>query len=210
MLYAIFQGEDEREYQPIQANPVEEIPKVNNLKRTTLNFFFFCIIFWANAAISFFRSILQHEAGDEDASEGLPVQAEDTDQQAEEQFSEQRDTDQQAEEQFSQQRDRDMKEQQFQPRRSYQNHRGGRGGGVGTGRRGYYGGRGGGGGRSGGGSYQNGRHQYYDQPGNYYPRGYYNNRGRGGRGGGGHPYNHYNHGSSVQGGHGSIDVGVAS
>ncbi|KAK8579467.1 hypothetical protein V6N13_142676 [Hibiscus sabdariffa] len=60
----------------------------------------------------------------------------------------------------------------------------------------------------GGGAYQNGRGQYYDQPGNnYYSRSYYNNRGRGSRSGG-HAYN--NHGSGDQGGSASADVGVAS
>nr|AGV54212.1 hypothetical protein [Phaseolus vulgaris] len=101
-------------------------------------------------------------------------------------------------------RDFEGKEQQSYPRRGYQNHRGGRGGG---GRRGYSNGRGGrsGGGRGGGG-YQNGRNPYYDQPGNYYPRNYYNNRGRGGRGGG--YYN--NHGAGGQVNHVAGDVGVQS
>ncbi|KAI3733595.1 hypothetical protein L6452_13039 [Arctium lappa] len=77
----------------------------------------------------------------------------------------------------------EYKEQQA-PRRSYQNQRGGgRGGG---GRRGYANGRGGGR----GGPYQNGRNQYYDQPGNYYPRNYYGGKGRGGRGNGGNAYSH--------------------
>ncbi|GLT63711.1 hypothetical protein SLA2020_362550 [Shorea laevis] len=102
------------------------------------------------------------------------------------------------------QKDTEHKEQQYFPRRPYQNQRGGRGGGGG--RRGYSNGRGGRGGR-GGGAYQNGRSQYYDQPGNYHPRNYYNSRGRGGRGGG-HAYNH--HSSGVQGGHAATDVGVAS
>ncbi|KDP21243.1 hypothetical protein JCGZ_21714 [Jatropha curcas] len=102
----------------------------------------------------------------------------------------------------------DPKEQQYAPRRNYQNQRGGRGGSGGGGRRGYSNGRGGrSSGRGGGGGYQNGRSQYYDQSGNYYPRNYYNNRGRGGRGGG-HPYN--NHGSGVHGGHAPADVGVPS
>jgi len=100
-------------------------------------------------------------------------------------------------------RDFEAKDQQSYPRRGYQNHRGGRGGG---GRRGYSNGRGGrsGGGRGGG--YQNGRNPYYDQPGNYYPRNYYNNRGRGGRGGG--YYN--NHGAGGQVNHVAGDVGVQS
>ncbi|XVF84819.1 hypothetical protein PTKIN_Ptkin17bG0070000 [Pterospermum kingtungense] len=102
------------------------------------------------------------------------------------------------------QRDVEHKEQQYVPRRPNQNQRGGRG--TGGGRRGYSNGRGGRGSGRGGGAYQNGRSQYYDQPGNYYSRNYYNNRGRGGRGGG-HAYN--NHGSGVQGGHASADVGVA-
>ncbi|KAJ1423577.1 putative keratin, type I cytoskeletal 10 [Sesbania bispinosa] len=87
--------------------------------------------------------------------------------------------------------DVEAKEQQYYPRRGYQNQRGGRGGG---GRRGYSNGRGGRGGGRGG--YQNGRNQYYDQPGNYYPRNYYNNRGRGGRGGG-YSYNNYGSGGQV-------------
>ncbi|KDO82715.1 hypothetical protein CISIN_1g013233mg [Citrus sinensis] len=104
--------------------------------------------------------------------------------------------------------DVESKEQQYVPRRPYQNQRGGRGGGGGGGRRGYSNGRGGRGSSRGGGAYQNGRSQYYDQPGNYYPRNYYNNRGRGGRGGG-HPYNN-NNGSAVQGGYAPADVGVKS
>ncbi|KAL8111928.1 hypothetical protein AgCh_019577 [Apium graveolens] len=86
--------------------------------------------------------------------------------------------------------DVEAKEQQYN-RRPFQNQRGGRGGG---GRRGYSNGRGGRNGNSrGGGPYQNGRNQYYDQPGNYYPRNnYYSNRGRGGgRGAAGN-----NHGSA--------------
>ncbi|CAI9768022.1 unnamed protein product [Fraxinus pennsylvanica] len=80
-------------------------------------------------------------------------------------------------EQFS--RDHESKDQQYVPRRSYQNYRGGRGGNVGGRRGGYPNGRGGRG--TGRGGNQNGRSQFYDQPGNYYPR---NNhfRGRGGRG----------------------------
>ncbi|CAI8587796.1 unnamed protein product [Vicia faba] len=79
------------------------------------------------------------------------------------------------------QADGEGKEQQNYPRRGgYQNQRGGRGGGGG--RRGYPNGRGGRGGGRGG--FPNGRNQFYDQPGNYYPRNYSNNRGRGGRGGG--------------------------
>ena len=102
------------------------------------------------------------------------------------------------------QRDVEPREQQYVPRRPYQNQRGGHG--TGGARRGYSNGRGGRGSGRGGGTYQNGRSQYYDQPGNYYPRNYYNNRGRGGRGV--HAYN--NHGSAVQGGNPSADVGVAS
>ncbi|BFG16587.1 uncharacterized protein Pyn_29646 [Prunus yedoensis var. nudiflora] len=101
------------------------------------------------------------------------------------------------------QRDVEYEQQQFS-RRPYQNQRGGRGGG---GRRVNTNGRGGRGSGRGGGPYQNGRNQFYDQPGNYYPRNYYNNRGRGGRGGG-PSYNH--HGSAAQDGHNSADVGVAS
>ncbi|KVI05589.1 uncharacterized protein LOC112525569 isoform X2 [Cynara cardunculus var. scolymus] len=83
----------------------------------------------------------------------------------------------------------EYKEQQAS-RRPYQNQRGGGRGGGGGGRRGYPNGRGA---RSGGrgGPYQNGRNQYYDQPGNYYPRNYYGGKGRGGgRGNGGNAYNH--------------------
>ncbi|KAJ1386014.1 hypothetical protein SESBI_41145 [Sesbania bispinosa] len=98
--------------------------------------------------------------------------------------------------------DVEAKEQQYYPRRGYQNQRGGRGG---SGRRGYSNGRGGRGGGRGG--YQNGRNQYYDQPGNYYPRNYYNNRGRGGRGGG---YSYNNYGSGGQVNHVAGDVGVQS
>ncbi|KAL2349310.1 hypothetical protein Fmac_003310 [Flemingia macrophylla] len=100
------------------------------------------------------------------------------------------------------QRDVEGKEQQAYPRRGYQNHRGGRGGG---GRWGYSNGRGGRGGSRG--SFQNGRNQYYDQPGNYYPRNYYNNRGRGGRGGG---YGYNNHGAGGHVNHVAGDVGVQS
>ncbi|XVE84924.1 hypothetical protein DITRI_Ditri17bG0050800 [Diplodiscus trichospermus] len=102
-------------------------------------------------------------------------------------------------------RDVEPKEQQYVPRRPYNNQRGSRV--TGGGRRGYSNGRGGRGSGRGGGAYQNGRSQYYDQPGNYYNRSYYNSRARGGRGGG-HAYN--NQGSAVQGGHASADVGVAS
>ncbi|GMN41755.1 hypothetical protein TIFTF001_010988 [Ficus carica] len=106
------------------------------------------------------------------------------------------------------QRDGESKEQQYVPRRPYQNQRGGGRGGSGGGRRGYINGRGSRGSSRGGGPYQNGRNQYYDQPGGYYQRGYYNNRGRGGRGGGS-SYN--NHGSVVQGGQMSAtSVGVGS
>ncbi|KAJ9554248.1 hypothetical protein OSB04_018293 [Centaurea solstitialis] len=76
-------------------------------------------------------------------------------------------------------------------RRSYQNQRGGGGRGGGGRSRGYP--NGGRGGRSGGrgGPYQNGRNQYYEQPGNYYQRNYYGGKGRGGgRGNGGNSYNH--------------------
>lgn len=104
------------------------------------------------------------------------------------------------------QREREQKDHQYIPRRSYQNQRGGRGGGNG-GRRGYPNGRGGRSGGRGGGPYQNGRGHYYEQPGNYYPRNFYNNRGRGGRGGA-HTFN--NHGPAVHDGHAPSDVGVAS
>ncbi|PIA62450.1 hypothetical protein AQUCO_00200456v1 [Aquilegia coerulea] len=91
-------------------------------------------------------------------------------------------------------RDVESKDQQHNPRRGYQNYRGGNRGGGG-GRRGYPNGRGGRGSRGGGG-YQNGRSQYNDQPGNYYPRNYNSSRGRGGRGAGGNTYNNqgYAHG----------------
>ncbi|KAL7603194.1 hypothetical protein Lser_V15G14807 [Lactuca serriola] len=88
--------------------------------------------------------------------------------------------------------------EQYVPRRSYHNQRGGGGRNVGNGgRRGGYGN--GRGGRSGGrgGPYQNGgRNQYNEQPGNYYPRNYNGGgRGRGGGrgGGGGHYSNGGNH-----------------
>ncbi|PON67472.1 glycine-rich protein [Parasponia andersonii] len=105
------------------------------------------------------------------------------------------------------QRDVESKEQQYVPRRLFQNQRGGRGGGGGGGRRGYPSSRGARGSSRGAGPYQNGRNQYYDQAGGYYPRNYYNNRGRGGRGGG-PSYN--NHGSVVQGDQASTSVGVGS
>ncbi|XP_071736476.1 uncharacterized protein [Rutidosis leptorrhynchoides] len=87
---------------------------------------------------------------------------------------------------------------QYVPRRSYNNQRGGgRNGSTGGSRRGYGSGRGG---RSGGrgGPYQNGRNQYNDQqqPGNYYPRNHHHggSRGRGGvRGNGGGGNGAYNH-----------------
>ncbi|KAJ0868285.1 hypothetical protein HanRHA438_Chr12g0572911 [Helianthus annuus] len=87
--------------------------------------------------------------------------------------------------------------EQYVPRRSYNQRGNGRSGGGGRGSgRGYGNGRGG---RSGGraGPYQNGRDQYFEQPGNYYPRNnYYGGRGRGGRGNrGGGGSNGYNHAS---------------
>ncbi|KAF9673499.1 hypothetical protein SADUNF_Sadunf10G0030600 [Salix dunnii] len=97
-------------------------------------------------------------------------------------------------------------EKQYVNRRNYQNQRGGRGSGNG-GRRGYSNGRGGRSGGRGVGGYQNGRNQYYDQPGNFHQRNYYNNRGRGGRGGG-HTYN--NQGLTGQSGHAPADAGVES
>ncbi|CAI8587797.1 unnamed protein product [Vicia faba] len=101
------------------------------------------------------------------------------------------------------QADGEGKEQQNYPRRGgYQNQRGGRGGGGG--RRGYPNGRGGRGGGRGG--FPNGRNQFYDQPGNYYPRNYSNNRGRGGRGGG----YYSNNGAGGQVNHVAGDVGVQS
>lgn len=110
------------------------------------------------------------------------------------------------------QRDSEHKEQQqYIPRRSYQNQRGGRGGGGGS-RRGYLNGRGGRGGRGGGGGgYQNGRsQQYYDS--GYYPRNnYYNTRGRGGGGSSGSAvYNNSNsHGAAVAHG-GQVELGTNS
>ncbi|KAL3501319.1 hypothetical protein ACH5RR_035768 [Cinchona calisaya] len=76
----------------------------------------------------------------------------------------------------------DSNELHHVPRRAYQNYRGGRGAGA-SGRRGYPNGRGGRGSSRGGG-YQYGRNQFYDQPGNYFPRNNYY-RGRGARGFGG-------------------------
>ncbi|KAL6577834.1 hypothetical protein OROMI_010162 [Orobanche minor] len=76
--------------------------------------------------------------------------------------------------------DVDLREQP-PSRKSYQNYRGGRGGG---GYRGNGSGRGGRGGSRGG--YQNGRSsQFHDQAGGYHQRSNYNYRGRGGRGMGG-------------------------
>lgn len=106
-------------------------------------------------------------------------------------------------------RDSEHKEQQqYIPRRGYQNQRGGRGGGGG--RRGYYpNGRGGRGGRGGGGGggYQNGRgqgQQFQEQ--GFYPRNYYNTRGRGGgRSGGSAMYNN-NHGASAAGHGGQVEL----
>ncbi|XP_073005465.1 uncharacterized protein [Typha latifolia] len=100
--------------------------------------------------------------------------------------------------------DADLRDEQYIPRRSYQNQRGGNRGG---GRRGYPNGRGGRGGRGGGGGvYQNGRSQYYD-PG-YYPRSYNNTRGRGGRFGGGSAM--YNNQTGPHGGHdpASVELGA--
>ncbi|XP_020258537.1 uncharacterized protein LOC109834936 [Asparagus officinalis] len=97
------------------------------------------------------------------------------------------------------QRDPDHKEQQqYIPRRGYQNQRGGRGGGGGA-RRGYPNGRVGRGGRGGGsGRYQNGQNQQYYDSG-YYPRNYHNNRGRGGgRSGGSAMYNNNHHGGQAE------------
>ncbi|XP_039058140.1 probable H/ACA ribonucleoprotein complex subunit 1-like protein [Hibiscus syriacus] len=104
-------------------------------------------------------------------------------------------------------RDIEPTDQQYVPRRTYQNQRGGRS--NGGDRRGYSNGRGArGSGRGGGAYHQNDRSQYYDQSGKYFPRNYYSNRGRVGRGGG-HAYN--NHRSAVHGGSSvSADIGVAS
>ena len=135
---------------------------------------------------------MQDELEIENPAEVVSVQQEQAKQQAEVEWS---------------QGDVESKEQ-YVPRRNYQNTRGGRGGG-GSGRSGGYpncrGGRSGG---RVGGSYQNGRSQYYDQPGNYYSRGYHNNRGRGGRGAGGNSYN--NHVLGIQGGHAPTEVGLGS
>ncbi|KAI7732412.1 hypothetical protein M8C21_028319 [Ambrosia artemisiifolia] len=91
--------------------------------------------------------------------------------------------------------------EQYVPRRYHNQRGGGRNSGNGgrSGGRGYGGGRGG---RSGGrgGFYQNGRNQYHEQPGNYYPsnqRNFYGGRGRGGRGNGGNGYNHHASGVEV-------------
>ncbi|XP_057482360.1 uncharacterized protein LOC130769173 [Actinidia eriantha] len=102
------------------------------------------------------------------------------------------------------QRDVESKENHYVSRRNFQNQRGGSGG-SGGGRRVYPNGRVGRGSSRGGGGYQNGRNQYYDQPGNYYPRNYhYNNRGRGGRGGGGGNF-YNNHSSRAQASHAPAD-----
>lgn len=139
-------------------------------------FFWFCPIGWC-------VFYLQDESVTENHNEGVSVEQENPPQGELEQDH----------------GDVESKEQQYIPRRPYQNQRGGRGGGR---RGGYPNGRGGrGSGR--GGAYQNGRSQYYDQPGNYYPRNYYNRGRGGGRGGGGHPHNN-------QGGYSPTDVGVNS
>lgn len=148
-------------------------------------------------SIGYVRLLLgQDEVETENAAEAVSVQQEQIKAQAEL-------------EQEHDEIDPQSKAQQYIPRRTYQNQRGGRGGGGGGGggRRGYSNGRGGRGSGRGNGSYQNGRNQYYEQPGNYYPKNFYNNRGRGGRGGG-QAYN--SHGSAVQGGHAPADVGVHS
>eukprot|EP00262_Sarcandra_glabra_P003207 TRINITY_DN1378_c0_g1_i2.p1 TRINITY_DN1378_c0_g1~~TRINITY_DN1378_c0_g1_i2.p1 ORF type:complete len:458 (-),score=61.67 TRINITY_DN1378_c0_g1_i2:307-1680(-) len=107
--------------------------------------------------------------------------------------------------------DGESKDQQYVPRRAYQNARGGGRGGGGGGRRGYPNGRGGRGGRGGGGSgYQNGRNQYYDQ-GNYYPRNYHNARGRGGgKGVGATMYSNHGGGGLAHSGHGPANVELGS
>lgn len=160
-----------------------------NYKRY-LNAFLVAVLFIL--LIGYVRLLLvQDEVEMENAAEVVSVQQEQINPQAELEHNE---------------IDPQSKGQQYIPRRTYQNQRGGRGGGGG-GRRGFSNGRGGRGSGRGSGSYQNGRNQYYEQPGNYYPRNFYNNRGRGGRGGG-QAYN--NHGSAVQGGHAPADVGVHS
>ncbi|KAI3977983.1 hypothetical protein MKX01_032360 [Papaver californicum] len=101
------------------------------------------------------------------------------------------------------QRDVESNEEYTNQRKSYPNHRGG---GYGGRRGGYPNGRGGrtsrGGG--GGGGYQNGRSQYYEQPGNYYPRNYNTRGGRGSRGGNG-GYTSNSHGSTAYGSHAQAD-----
>ncbi|KAF5746670.1 hypothetical protein HS088_TW06G00842 [Tripterygium wilfordii] len=143
-----------------------------------------------------------HEVGDDQTS---PAEEFQKDEQETESLKEVAFQEDRPEEELEQsQRELEPKEQQYNPRRNYQNQRGGRVGG----RRGYSNGRGGRGGRGGGG-YQNGRHQFYDQLGNYYPRNYYDNRGRSSGRGGGNPYNN---GTAAHVGHDTnhTDVGVAS
>ncbi|KAM1744695.1 hypothetical protein ACFX11_011547 [Malus domestica] len=145
-----------------------------------------------------------HDTGDSQSSHTEELQKDEvvTENQSEAVSAQQEQVQQETEADYNQ---RDVEfEQQHASRRPYQNQRGGRGGG---GRRGYTNGRGGRGNGRGGGSFQNGRNQYYDQPGSYYPRPYYNNnRGRGGRGGG----SSFNHQGAAQEGHASANVGVAS
>ncbi|KAL0915885.1 hypothetical protein M5K25_013350 [Dendrobium thyrsiflorum] len=106
------------------------------------------------------------------------------------------------------QRDYELNDQQYVPRRLYQNQRGGGGRrGGGRSQKGYSNSNNGRGrnGWGGNGGYENGRNQYYDH--GYHPRNYYNPRpGRGGRGGGSAMYNY--HGAS---GHGpNVELGASA
>ncbi|XP_041010842.1 uncharacterized protein LOC121254760 [Juglans microcarpa x Juglans regia] len=148
-----------------------------------------------------------HETGDDESSPVDELQKDEERENAAEIVSVQQEQTESLAELEHSEIDPQSKAQQYIPRRMYQNQRGGRGGSSGGGRRGYSNGRGGRGSGRGSGTYVNGRNQYYEQPGNYYPRNIYNNRGRGGRGGGQY-YN--NHGSAVPGGHSPADVGVRS
>ncbi|KAI4384250.1 hypothetical protein MLD38_002428 [Melastoma candidum] len=151
----------------------------------------------------------RHEAADESAPPNELPKDEVTGEEPAEYTLDQQENISALDEELDNQKEIEPKDQQYVPRRNYQNYRGGRG--SGGGRRGFPNGRGGrtGGRAGGGGGYQNGRGHYYDQPGNYYERNYYNNQrgGRGGRGGM-HPFN--SHGSGGQGSHAPSDIGVAS
>ncbi|KAI4382552.1 hypothetical protein MLD38_008503 [Melastoma candidum] len=150
-----------------------------------------------------------HEAADQSAPPSELLKDEVTGEEPAEYTLDEQENISSLDEELDNQKESDPKDQQYVPRRNYQNYRGGRG--SGGGRRGFPNGRGGrtGGRGGGGGGYQNGRGHYYEQPGNYYPRNYYNNqRGRGGGRGGMQPFN--SHGSGGQGGHAPADIGVAS